>query len=425
MEAEASILACPLLRQEAEAVARPLGLRVRVGGLDCPCLHAGPTLGMASPPGSAELVPELGPAQAPLVALASLCSGLAQGGPTTCFHLLAPAALVDDLLGRGAHMVTPVWLQGWRAHLEGMGLDQPTARALYGEGSTEVVLLDTGVAPGADDDLADFARYVGLPGRALPVGTDHLRLRVEAQLSEARRRRAEAHAADEAALLDTIAQLAPDTEEAAVVGQFLDLLGLLVAPARSTYLSFGDGRLAEPVRRGQGSFAPLEAALRELAPGRDFAETPGGAGLVLRVGPEEAEVGRLGFEEVAFPEHLGRYRDLAPVLAHACWLSVTRARVMQELSRSEAELRRHRDELDRLVEERTAALVKTAGEREAAQAQARQLSGLLPICFGCKKIRDDAGYWTQLEVYIQQHSAATFSHGLCEQCMDKLYPGTD
>lgn len=130
MEAEASILACPLLRQEAEAVARPLGLRVRVGGLDCPCLHAGPTLGMASPPGSAELVPELGPAQAPLVALASLCSGLAQGGPTTCFHLLAPAALVDDLLGRGAHLVTPIWLQGWRAHLEGMGLDQPTARAL-------------------------------------------------------------------------------------------------------------------------------------------------------------------------------------------------------------------------------------------------------------------------------------------------------
>lgn len=425
MEAEASILACPLLREEAEAVARPLGLKVRVGGLDCPCLHAGPTLGMARPPGDHPPLPDLGEAQAPLVALASLCSGLARGGPPTCFHLLAPAALVDDLLEQGAHLVTPVWLGSWQAHLAGMGLDQPTARALYGEGSTEVVLLDTGVAPGAAADLEAFAGHVGLPHRRLPIGVDHLRLRVEAQLSEARRRRAEAHAADEAALLDTIAQLAPDSGEEAVVGHFMSLLDLLVAPARALYLPSGEACLDGPLRQGQGSFAALEAALRGLPPGRDFDETQGGTGLVLRIGPEVAEVGRLGFEAVAFPEHLGRYRDLAPVLAHACWLSVTRARAMQSLSRSEGELRRHRDELDLLVEERTAALVKAAGEREVAQAQARQLSGLLPICFGCKKIRDDAGYWTQLEVYLQQHSAATFSHGLCEQCMEKLYPGTD
>ncbi len=53
------------------------------------------------------------------------------------------------------------------------------------------------------------------------------------------------------------------------------------------------------------------------------------------------------------------------------------------------------------------------------------LSGLLPICASCKKIRDDKGYWNQIEGYIQKHSAAQFSHGICPECSDKLYGKED
>jgi len=52
-------------------------------------------------------------------------------------------------------------------------------------------------------------------------------------------------------------------------------------------------------------------------------------------------------------------------------------------------------------------------------AKVRTLSGLLPICAWCKKIRDDEGYWTQVEMYIEKHSAAHFSHGICPECMAK------
>ena len=52
----------------------------------------------------------------------------------------------------------------------------------------------------------------------------------------------------------------------------------------------------------------------------------------------------------------------------------------------------------------------------------KTLSGLLPICSSCKKIRDDKGYWTQIEQYISTHSNTRFSHGLCPECMAKLYP---
>ena len=56
-------------------------------------------------------------------------------------------------------------------------------------------------------------------------------------------------------------------------------------------------------------------------------------------------------------------------------------------------------------------------------AKVKTLSGLLPICASCKKIRDDKGYWNQIETYIQKHSEAEFSHGICPECTAKLYPG--
>lgn len=53
--------------------------------------------------------------------------------------------------------------------------------------------------------------------------------------------------------------------------------------------------------------------------------------------------------------------------------------------------------------------------------QVKQLSGLLPICSSCKKIRDDKGYWNQIESYIHDHSDAEFSHGLCPDCAEQMY----
>lgn len=52
----------------------------------------------------------------------------------------------------------------------------------------------------------------------------------------------------------------------------------------------------------------------------------------------------------------------------------------------------------------------------------KTLSGLLPICANCKKIRDDKGFWSQIEIYIRDHSEAEFTHGICPQCAKKLYP---
>ncbi|GKS57671.1 hypothetical protein YTPLAS18_11980 [Nitrospira sp.] len=63
------------------------------------------------------------------------------------------------------------------------------------------------------------------------------------------------------------------------------------------------------------------------------------------------------------------------------------------------------------------------GELRTALSEVKVLRGLIPICAGCKKIRNDHGYWQQIEEYIQDHSEAAFSHGLCLPCAKRLYPG--
>ncbi len=87
-----------------------------------------------------------------------------------------------------------------------------------------------------------------------------------------------------------------------------------------------------------------------------------------------------------------------------------------------AELLDHQAHLEEQVQERTAALQQETRQLQEALANVRTLRGLLPICASCKKIRDDKGYWNQLELYIQQNSDAEFTHGLCPECIQKLYP---
>jgi hypothetical protein len=67
-------------------------------------------------------------------------------------------------------------------------------------------------------------------------------------------------------------------------------------------------------------------------------------------------------------------------------------------------------------------LHKTIDELKAAMNKVKVLSGFLPICASCKKIRDDNGYWNNIEEYIRERSEAEFSHGICPDCAQKLYP---
>ncbi|MBD3276672.1 MAG: tetratricopeptide repeat protein [Candidatus Aegiribacteria sp.] len=94
--------------------------------------------------------------------------------------------------------------------------------------------------------------------------------------------------------------------------------------------------------------------------------------------------------------------------------SVERVRLKAEVKRSESE--------KKLLHEQKIKLEKTNAELVKALEKVRTLSGMLPICSHCKKIRDDKGYWERIENYISEHSDAVFSHSLCPECIKKYYP---
>ena len=116
---------------------------------------------------------------------------------------------------------------------------------------------------------------------------------------------------------------------------------------------------------------------------------------------------------------------------------------MAERRRVEEQLRRHRDQLEEKVAERTRALDelnqtlrlkieahkqaeaekgKLVEELQQALKRVTSLSGLLPVCVVCKKVRDDKGYWQKLEDYLKEHSGADIKQSICAECSEKRFP---
>ena len=91
--------------------------------------------------------------------------------------------------------------------------------------------------------------------------------------------------------------------------------------------------------------------------------------------------------------------------------------LFRAMASSRDELRGMNEKLSSLSAEQTTLIVKL----QDALAKIKTLRGMLPICASCKKVRDDKGYWSQIEVYVRDHSEAEFTHGLCPDCAKKYF----
>jgi PAS domain S-box-containing protein len=176
---------------------------------------------------------------------------------------------------------------------------------------------------------------------------------------------------------------------------FKDVKGRYILNNRSHLRSLGAKQQEDIIGKTTFDFNPPELA-------KAYTEDE------LRVIESKQEM--LEKEELAVHKNTGEQRwhltSRVPLIDHHGKVTgiVGIARDITEHKRAEAERER---------------LIK---ELQDALADIKTLSGLVPICANCKKIRDDKGYWNQLEGYIQAHSQAKFSHGVCPDCMQKLYP---
>jgi hypothetical protein len=199
--------------------------------------------------------------------------------------------------------------------------------------------------------------------------------------------------------------------------QVVYLTGLrhLDGPPLDLHLSAGDPELiAAKAVRGE----------RGIVEGRDYRGVP----VLASIQPVEGTKWFL-ISKVDQVEQYAPLRDyLRLYLSFILGAATLAALVARSLWRGaqEAALRREHEATTGYV----AALEAAEAEREKlieslskALDEVKTLSGIVPICASCKRIRDDAGYWSQVETYVAKHTHAQFSHGVCPECAQRLYPG--
>ena len=258
-----------------------------------------------------------------------------------CFHLVAPAALVDSLIAEGAYLITPGWLPDWRQYVMEWGFDRDTAGEFFRETTKKLTLLDTGIYKDSLAELSAMGEYLNLPVQSIPVGLDMLRLSLEHLVMKLRQNRKflpppDQFFADHLMVIDLMNVLLISNSEKEAIDHIKDLFSLLFAPGRLVYTPAGH-----------------EPESSAIEPGKKFAWTKSGQGFVI---PLEYKGGRLGIlemDDLTFVEYKERYLALALPLTEVCSMAISNARIQEARQASEQALRR----IARIVESSDDAII--------------------------------------------------------------------
>jgi len=215
-------------------------------------------------------------------------------------------------------------------------------------------------------------------------------------------------ASDYAMALDLLSKITYAGTEKEVIENILELFTVLFSPQKLYYVSLRDGNVAQIYSLSSLLVEDDRVIKNRIAKfSEKYAWTESGKGFLVLIKHKDKPQGIIEVDEISFPEYKEHYLNLALSTVDVCGLAIENSLKYQQLKISE-----HRFRLEK-------------EKAEEALKKVKKISGLLPICSHCKKIRDDKGYWNRIETYIQEHSEAEFSHSICKECAKKLYPEFD
>ncbi len=335
------LLVCEYLEAEVTAV---------LAGLQAPEVALETFAGRCGRPLTAEAMPETCRGNGPLVVLAGLCApGGCSRAPGTplgsgcCLELLVGAEQYHTWTRRGDHLLAPGMLARWRENLEEDGFDRDTARAFYRDSTRCLRLLDTGTDPEAARRLQEFSAFLDVPARTEAVGLELLERRIRDRLAQAEQAipsphadglSAESRVADYALLAEISSELASTLDQGQVIRHVLELLEVLCAPQSVHFLPLSGSQAGE---LHSAPAASLEPELREAMEGLDqeFVITEEADGFFILIERQDQRQGVLAVREVAFPDKLRHYLNLALLIAPVLSLALNNARTYQMLQDTE------------------------------------------------------------------------------------------
>ena len=212
---------------------------------------------------------------------------------------------------------------------------------------------------------------------------------------------------DYAMAFDLMAKITQSGTEKEVIENILQFCNLLFLPEKLFYVSLKEGhpdQIYSPFSMIEDDTI-IKNRLSHFV--ETYAWTESKQGFRIKISYKGNTLGILEVDEIGFTKHKEQYLNLTMSIVDVCGLAIENAKRYQQLKNAENKLRQEKEKL------------------EKAMSEIKTLSGFLPICAQCKKIRDDKGYWNQIEEYIQKHSDAQFSHSMCSECSDELYGKED
>lgn len=264
-----------------------------------------------------------------------------------CFQLVAGATLTKEAIERGAYLMTPGWLQNWRGHLRRMGYGKGEAAAFFHEFARELVLLDTGLVPGAPAMLDELAKEARLPATRLNVGIDYVRLTIGRMLEDWRLKEAHerelSHKHKHAGLwcaMDFLSQLPVLKSERETIKAIREMFQLLFAPEEFHFVRFVDGVPQVDADGSQDGPLPPELIEQMRALKNNWAWNKSKTGFILRIARAGEILGVIAVDRFAFPEYRKQYINLALSVAGVAGLTLDNARTYERMLETEDALRK-------------------------------------------------------------------------------------
>ncbi len=270
----------------------------------------------------------------------------------SCFHMFAPKLLVQSYISQGGHIITPGWLKNWKNYVtEIWAFDKKTAILFYKDFCKKLVLLDTGIDKNSSKDLEEFASFVEQPFEIVSIGLDYFRLfidniviksKFENSLKESKNKESEKlkyalqNSANYAMAFDLISKLNQKFDEQEIIDNILDMFNLLYAPKGQFYISINDKRIEKHHLSPSVSDDLIEKAL-------NIKETyiVEENGFILKLKYNNDVVGILGIIDIAFPQYINQYINLAISVSVVCSLAIVNARNYKNKEEMEAKLAQH------------------------------------------------------------------------------------
>ena len=279
-----------------------------------------------------------------------------------CFDLVADPVLIEHYLNKGAYLTTPGWVANWEVNVKRLGLNQNAAREMFAETTTRIVLLDTGIDEQSALYLHMFARYVDRPFKVFYTGLSVMRLlftktylawqikvfqkKAAVEIQEIRQQ-----SATHAMAMDLLSNLALIVNKTEAVEGMLDVYRLLFAPRQICYLSYEEGL---PDRLWIRPEETIDDAEKETIKKRltgfsgESGYTESGRGFFLRIVRRGKVRGVILIEDIAFPDYLDHYFNLALSIGNICELPLENAHKYEKLLQTEEMLKKANDGLYQL-----------------------------------------------------------------------------